>query len=46
MAGSTAIAMTTVYSQTKKAVYDLMMGYAQEEAFIQPNTHYAAIVEG
>jgi hypothetical protein len=34
------------YHTTKQALADLVLGYAIEEAYVQPNTHYALIYQG
>jgi len=34
------------YHMTKLVLADLILGYAVEEAYVQPNTHYAAIYQG
>jgi NAD(P)-dependent dehydrogenase (short-subunit alcohol dehydrogenase family) len=34
------------YHMTKQALVDLVLGYAIEEAYVQPNTHYAVVYMG
>jgi short-subunit dehydrogenase len=46
LAESRFLAKSDVYTLTKRAVYDLILSYAQQEEFVQPNTHYAAIIQG
>lgn len=38
--------MRSFYHMSKQALADLILGYAVEEAEVQPNTHYAVIYQG
>lgn len=38
--------MRSFYHLTKQALADLILGYAMEEAYEQPNTHYAVLYQG